>query len=256
MNSFNKTGNLILFLCAILFISCGAENNGADSEKNKNIQYSKLKVTLDTTFNYNFLERIKLLTYEADSLSFWDYDTTSNEIYQQWDSIAQGNYTIEVRTIFRTKQQHSFKLTKDTSLMLYNQLDLKSVAQVDEQEILNADTIELVFTSQGCFHSVNENMILIKNKTDSSYLLELSINKWRKSIKSTKKNVSVDIIKDVVRLQNDLIKLKSNNYCLSTTNTGYYLLVNGKVFQFKTLNPEYSKYYMKLKKKYLIPDAN
>lgn len=257
----NTTINILLiFLFGLVCSSCNTrtDKNEKSAETNEKTPLCNLKIALDTTFDYRILYSKILLPKSQGASTPWTYDSITKTTFQNWDSLAPGNYTFEIKTIFRTKQQFHFTISTDTSFIVTNQLGLKTVAQIDKNELLSADTIELVYTSNGCFHGYFEKLILIKNKAESNYFLKTNSKTIMAHAKplDIQKNVSSEIIDDLYILQNDSKKQKDKSnksgiLYMSTTRQNIYLLVNGKLFKFDDTGIKDWNLYDDFKTKYI-----
>lgn len=252
---------LLIFIFGLVCSSCDTTTDKSENslETSEKTPLCNLKITLDTTFDFTILDSKTLLPKNHGASTPWTYDSITKTTSQNWDSLAPGNYTFEIKTIFRTKQLFHFTISTDTSFIVTNQLGLKTVAQIDKNELLSADTIELVYTSNGCFHGYFEKSILIKNKAESSYSLKTNSNTIIADAKplDIQKNVSSEIIDDLYILQNDSKKQKDKSnksgiLYMSTTRQNIYLLVNGKLFQFDDTGIKDWNLYDNFKTKYIL----
>jgi hypothetical protein len=202
-----------------------------------------LKIALDSTFDYRLLDSITVSSEnfyssaECDTSS-WSIKNNGILIFH-CDSMSPENYILRIKTIFDKEQTFSFSLSDNASYSITNQLGFKPVDLIAKSDLLKADTIELVYTSNGCFHSYSEKTALCKEKKGGKYFLSSVADKTMINGEplSISKEVPAIVVDDLFALENDSKKMKEDSITagilkISTTIQRVYLLANRKLFQF------------------------
>lgn len=92
------------------------------------------------------------------------FDSSDQKYHVYWDSVSGGEYTVFLNTIFLLSQTSRFDVSSDTVLMVKNELNLSSVDSFELSDLQDADTVEFVHISSGCFNYCLVKTILIKTK--------------------------------------------------------------------------------------------
>lgn len=232
------SGNIIiLFFIGFIYSGCKKPLN------------NNVTVIFDSSFN--FIDEIDISSedYTATfnhSDSILSYDTSSKSLIFKKDSLANGEYSFIIKTIFSKKQIFTVSIFSDTIFYLKNQLGISKVELIEKRELLNADTIEIVYTIDGCFQSDFEKSTLIKGKSENIYSVHTISTKLNLEGNPTefRSRVGQFVIDSLFYLQTESIKqmkeanenAKKNGWPFSllgsTTVKRFYILVNHKAFFF------------------------
>lgn len=228
---------IALFLLGLICMSC---------QKTKDKKYHDLTIILDSTFDYELIDSTTLLGNNYKSSMEWSYDTIKHNCYYHWDSLTSNNYIFKVQTIFSKVKDFNLSFPNDTNFLLDNELGFVTTMLIDKNELYQSDTIELVFTSSGCFHQYYEKLIITKNNNE--YTLKTESEQIKK--------VPSAIIDSLFQMQFDskkeLDKIEKNGFqSFSTTTNGFYLLANNKLFKFNDRGIEDWDLYENFKAKFI-----
>lgn len=233
---------LIALFSLLVFSFSSCENTGVSQEGLSEFipikEKHRLEITLDSTFDFNLIEHLTLVSEDSKSSPPKYFTSTARDVHI-WNKLAEGNYSFIINTIFRKVHQVSFSLHSDTVIMLHNELEIEPVSLINKSELLQADSLELVFFSSGCFHHYYEKIYVQKLKSENGrYILSSSHMYIGGELADTGiRIVPSTLIEDILKLQSNSIKqseeqAKSHVYYSSTTTNTIYLLVAGKLFQF------------------------
>jgi hypothetical protein len=219
----------------------------------------KLTISLDTSLHDNLIYDTELLGNNFKSNKYWTFDTITQTKMYQWDSLKKGEYTFKIQSIFSKEQNLKISLLADTKVKLKNDLNFKNVDLLSKSELIKADTVEFVYTSDGCFHSYIESSILIKNKAQNNYKLRTTSDVMNVEDKplDIDKIVESKIIEELLQLQLNSkqekeINKKDNRFYRSTTTEYLYILANNELYQFSSQGLKDWKSYEKFKDKNIL----
>lgn len=220
-------------------------------------------IRLDPELEWRMIDSISLSSEDFYSVipsndSLWSFDSISHAIVFHCDSMPSTEYVLKIKTIFTREKEYPFYLGKDTSFLIGNNLGFKKAELISKDEIRQADSVEFVYTSNGCFHSYYEKSILFRGKGSKSndYFLNTTSNTIMKDAQPLDFliKVSPGIVDSLYLLQCESkeqydFSIKNGFLNSSTTHHNFYLLVNNKVFQFDDNGSTWTL-YDKFKMKY------
>jgi hypothetical protein len=218
---------LFLIIFGLTFSKCTT----APQIKNDNY---KLTIVLDTSFHYDIFDSAYVTQENKVFPNLSAYDTISKTTKYYLDSISSGNYVINIKTIFKDITRLPIFVQADTTIYLKHLFEPTSL--INKAELQNADTIEFVYVSEGCFHFYFEKSILTHNGND--FILKTSSNIIQEGDKpiNIQKKVPSTIIDSLFIFESDFIAQKekigiNNLFFTSTTTQRFYLKIKNKVFQ-------------------------
>lgn len=236
---------ILVFSFLVLLFSCEIEKQKPPLEQiSKEKKYHKLSIEVDRLpSNIYFYEPFLLLDYAEYKRDRYKLDTITKKETYEWDSLITGNYIF--KTLSYKEEIFPFSVSKDTSIKIKNNINVKFINKFDKKELLEADTIEILYRQAHCFSNYFEKSILVKDKIDNSYFISAHFNNY-KSLKQHK--ASSNIINNLFLVQNQL--LKSDNNGGSTSTETLQILANGRIYS-NTKTHAGWHIYGEFKKKYI-----
>ncbi len=253
---------LILKICLFIFIvsmiiSCKSKLNELNEPKSK-IEYCVVYFDWDTTFDFHLINREKLIQISEGSPYFQsNYDFSALWGYNYY-FLPKGKYLYYITTYFGMQEMFFFSINSDTLIYIPNNFHYKEVDFFTENDLLNTDTIQLLYKSNGCFHRDYEKWILIKESQTHRYRITTDYSEnLIQNYCLLPPFVSDEIIKDLTNIQLESIKLKKladlNEFpYLSTETQEFYLKVDDKIFSFSDISIQDWNLFEQLKYKYSI----
>jgi hypothetical protein len=228
------------------------------NEPNSKLEYCVVYFDWDSTFAFHLINHEKLIQISEGPIHFQSYYDFSDLWGYNYDFLPKGNYQYSILSFFGEQMTFEFSINSDTLINIPNNFHFKNVDFLSEQELLNRDTIQLLYKSDGCFHRDYEKWILIKE--NQTYRYRITTDYSENLIQNyclLPPFVSDEIINDLTDIQLESIKLKKlaelNEYTyLSTETQEFYLKVDNKIFSFSDISIPDWNLFEQLKYKYSI----
>jgi hypothetical protein len=235
----------VIFFIGIVCLSCQSK------------KYCDLTITLSSKMDYCAIDSAFLFNGDDHYRGTCSYDSATNGLICHWDSLESGNYGFQIQTIFCKVQNFPIDLEKDTNIRINGDLEFHKTELIERNELNRADTIEFVYTSDGCFHCYLEKSILIRNKSRNCYYLTTVSNEGVAGDESivVEKKIPPNVIDSLFQLELDSktkfdLMLKDGIYKSSTTTNRFYLLADNKLFYFSDQGIQDWDFYSPLKRIY------
>lgn len=238
----------ILIFPLLLFLSC--ENNSTKS-KQVDLQTFNLTIINEQSTIPNITLSHKLTPGNIDSTLNWSYDSINKRYFKEFKNLPRGKYIYETQSIFSKKLQIPIFLNKNKTIIAKNNFDFELVDEISEAELLNSDTIEVIFEMKGCFAGYTDKTILIKNRKTKIYNVIHSNdrNSYESFILNNfKTEVSNESIIKLFQTQEEYIlkskELAKNGSIIWSTNSyDFYILANNKLFKNTSYSNEDFPFY-------------
>lgn len=217
-------------------------------------QSHRLAVVFPENFPYYLLEKA-YFTENGDEVveSASKFDTIQHRGIYYCDSIGKGNYTFNLKTIFRQPIALNIALASDTSIQIDS--PFKTKAFISKAELSTADTIELIYLSIGCYqHYYEKTMLIARNGT---YFLETKSNTYRFDTPGLdiQKTVPAHIIDGLFKLESDLKDAGERSgladISVSTTTKRVFFRCGKKYYWVNEPVREEDSFYSKFKAAYI-----
>lgn len=247
---------MFVFIISLIF-SCSNESNTPKESETK-FDDCVVYFDWDSTFNFHLVSQEKINQIGKGSACFkMNYDYNDHWFYNYY-FLPKGNYLYSIRSFFGQQMTIEFSINSDTLIYIPNKFHYKNVDFLSEQVLLNRDTIQLLYKSDGCFHHNYEKWILVKDSQNQQYKITIHYSEYLDhNYCLFPPFVSDEMIKDLTNIQLESIKLKkmadlSELKCISTTTQRLFLFVDDKIFSFSDMYIHEWNLFDQLKNKYSI----
>ena len=240
---------ILIFIIVLLF-SC---ENKSKKSKEVDLQTFNLTIINEKSNIPNIVLSHKLAPGNIDSTLNWSYDSINKRYFKEFKNLPRGKYIYETQSIFTKKLQVPIFLNKNKTIIAKNNFDIELVDAISHTELLNADTIEVIFDMNGCYTGYTDKTLFIKNKKTNNYRLIHSNNRnYYDSLTPIDFNAEIKIesIEKLFQTQQQYILkrkelAKKGSIIWSTNSYDFYILANNKLFKNTSYSNEDFPFYEK-----------
>jgi len=220
---------LIVFTCSLFLCICSCNS------KDDNHNYSRLRIAVDSSANF-YIDSIRLFSdFAYSGWHFMEYDTTVGGLVYVFDSVVNSPLDITLVSFLDRNYTKSVSIKSDTTIFIsHNELNNFEKEITGTLPVINDfDTIVIGFSSLGCFHSLNESVVISK-QTDK-YVVEFNTTRgssygyapinFQKVFDSSFDARIRNFYEDCKAL------IRRNNFCGSTTSSFIFIRVGNAVYR-------------------------
>lgn len=216
----------------------------------KRIEFSKLKIVIDTSANF-YLDTVSIKTkYNQYALQYQSYDSVLGTYAFTIDRLEKGKTEIQLVSFLGRVFTKEIDVNCDTTIFI-NANELGSfedkVLETMPSLILDdGDTIVIGYSSFGCFHSMKENIVIGKIKDGYDVAFNTSrLKAYGYGNFNTKKNFDSSFSENVNSfyrscsefLQDRMEDAKKGIMATSTTSAFIYIRKGNIVFKLPDIGP-------------------
>lgn len=216
---------LIAILYAVFFCRCASDTGPF-----------RVQIEFDSTFLASIVEDLE---YEQEGLIIDRpkriFDSVSQRYLSVWDSAAGGEYSVWIGTIFMEDQTTEFEVHSDTTVWIQNQLKLHFVDSITYNDLLDADTVEFIHVSSGCFHYEIHKTIFIRTKNGYK-VREINPDATLQAMEWTASKAEGEgRLREISSIQSDILEFireNEGNMQTSTSHQTYFIRADQSVHVF------------------------